>query len=235
MKKFNFDTFIEPYKKSLIDSNSVNRMNYYDYILNKLYLLNRPIIVVETGTMWNGLENNQGAFTLIFADFIKNYTGGKIITVDISTDHINNCREFTKNFSDSIEYVVSDSVSYLKSLDDNFVSKIDLIFFDSYDINLHEPLPSEIHHLRELLAVYDRLSDNVSLAVDDNLMPGSWIEWVVSDNEGNIVDRTVIETTNEIIGKGTLINRFLLDNNWNRINDTSSYCLLGYERNNKIN
>jgi hypothetical protein len=231
MKKFNFDTFIEPYKKSLIDSDSVNRMNYYDYILNKLYLLNRPIIVVETGTMWNGLENNQGAFTLIFADFIKNYTGGKIITVDISNDHINNCREFTKNFSDSIEYVVSDSVSYLKSLDDNFVSKIDLIFFDSYDINLHEPLPSEIHHLRELLAVYDRLSDNVSLAVDDNLMPGSWIEWVVSDNNGKVVDKIIISSKNEMIGKGTLINEFLLDNNWIRINDTSSYCLLGYERN----
>jgi hypothetical protein len=231
MKKFNFDTFIEPYKKYLIDSDSVNRMNYYDYILNKLYLLNRPVIVVETGTMWNGLENNQGAFTLIFADFIKNYTGGKIITVDISNDHINNCREFTKNFSDSIEYVVSDSVSYLKSLDDNFVSKIDLIFFDSYDINLHEPLPSEIHHLRELLAVYDRLSDNVSLAVDDNLMPGSWIEWVVSDNNGKVVDKIIISSKNEMIGKGTLINEFLLDNNWIRINDTSSYCLLGYERN----
>jgi hypothetical protein len=233
MKKFNFDTFIKPYKKSLIDSDSVNRMNYYDYILNKLYSLNKPITIVETGTMWNGLEDNQGAFTLIFADFIKNYTGGKIITVDISTDHINNCREFTKKFSDVIEYVVSDSVSYLKSLEDNFVSEIDLIFFDSYDVNLHEPLPSEIHHLRELLSVYDRLSENVSLAVDDNLMPGNWVQWITSNKDGNIVDKTVIKATNEIIGKGTLINRFLLDNNWKRINDTSSYCLLGYERNNK--
>lgn len=233
MKKFNFDTFIEPYKKFLINSNSVNRMNYYDFILNKLYSLNRPIIVVETGTMWNGLENNQGAFTLIFADFIKNYTRGKIITVDISTDHISNCQEFTKEFSDVIDYIVSDSVYYLKSLGDDFVSKIDLIFFDSYDVNLDEPLPSQIHHLRELLSIYDRLSDTVSLAVDDNLMPSHWIEWITSNPEGNIVDRKVIQATNEILGKGTLINRFLLDNNWNRINDTSSYCLLGYERNNK--
>ena len=189
-------------------------------------------MVVETGTMWNGLENNQGAFTLIFADFIKNYTGGKIITVDISTDHISNCQEFTKEFSHVIDYVVSDSVYYLKTLKDDFVSKIDLIFFDSYDVNLDEPLPSQIHHLRELLSVYDRLSDTVSLAVDDNLMPGHWVEWITSDPEGNVVDRKVITATNEILGKGTLINRFLLDNNWNRINDTSSYCLLGYERNN---
>jgi hypothetical protein len=234
MKEFNFIEFIEPYRNYLIESDSVNRMNYYDYVLNKLYLLNKPIIVVETGTMWNGLENNQGAFTLIFADFIKNYTGGKIITVDISNDHMNNCREFTKDFSDVIEYVVSDSVSYLKSLEDNFVREVDFIFFDSYDINLHEPLPSQIHHLRELLAVYDRLSDTVSLAVDDNLMPGNWINWLVEDSNGNLIIERVIESKDNIIGKGTLIDRFLLDNNWRRLNDTAPYSLLGYEKETNI-
>jgi hypothetical protein len=230
MKEFNFIEFIEPYRNYLIESDSVNRMNYYDYVLNKLYLLNKPIIVVETGTMWNGLENNQGAFTLIFADFIKNYTGGKIITVDISNDHMNNCREFTKDFSDVIEYVVSDSVSYLKSLDDNFVSEIDFIFFDSYDLHLLDPLPSQIHHLRELLAVYDRLSDEVLLAVDDNLMPGNWINWLVEDADGNLIIERVVEAKENIIGKGTLIDRFLLDNNWRRLNGSSPYSLLGYEK-----
>ena len=230
MKEFNFIEFIEPYRNYLIESDSANRMDYYDYILNKLCSLNKPIIVVETGTMWNGLENNQGAFTLIFADFIKNYTGGKIITVDISNDHMNNCKEFTKDFSDVIEYVVSDSVSYLKSLDDNFVSEIDFIFFDSYDLHLLDPLPSQIHHLRELLAVYDRLSDEVLLAVDDNLMPGNWINWLVEDADGNLIIERVVEAKENIIGKGTLIDRFLLDNNWRRLNGSSPYSLLGYEK-----
>lgn len=230
MKKFNFDTFIEKYRESLIQSNSINRMEYYRYVLNKLYSLNRPIIILETGTMWNGLENNQGAFTLIFADFIKNYTGGKLITIDISELHMKNCKEYTKNFSDYIEYVISDSVTYLKSLDDDIVKNIDFIFFDSYDLNLTDPLPSEIHHLRELLAVYDRLSETVLLAVDDNLMPNSWIEWIINDMDGNIIEKTIVESNNEIIGKGTLINRFLLDNGWSRSNNTSTYCLLGYER-----
>jgi hypothetical protein len=230
MNNFNFNTFIEPYKEALIKSGET-RLNYYEYVLNKLHSLNKPITVIETGTMWNGLEDNQGAFTLVFADFIKNHTGGKLITVDISEKHMNNCKQFTKEYSDVIEYVVSDSVSYLESLSNDFVKNIDFIFFDSYDLNLVDPLPSEIHHLRELLAVYNRLSNNVILAVDDNLMPGHWIEWLMVDQNKNVLSTTIVTAENEIIGKGTLIDRFLRDNGWKRSNDNLSSCLLGYERN----
>ena len=97
-------------------------------------------------------------------------------------------------------------------------------------MNLIDPLPSEIHHFRELLAVYDRLSENVVLAVDDNLMPNNWIEWIMLDDDKNILSTTVISAENEIIGKGTLVDRFLLDNNWKRFNDELSSCLLGYEK-----
>jgi hypothetical protein len=97
-------------------------------------------------------------------------------------------------------------------------------------LNLTDPIPSEIHHLRELLAVYDRLSEDVILAVDDNLMPGNWIEWLMYDNNANLINKTIVTAEKEIIGKGTLINRFLLDNNWKRTNDNLSSCLLGYER-----
>jgi predicted O-methyltransferase YrrM len=180
--------------------------------------------------MWNNLEDNQGAFTLVFSDFIKNYTGGQLITVDISQTHMDNCKKYTEQYGDVIEYVVSDSVSYLTSLSDDFIKNTDFIFFDSYDLNLTDPIPSEIHHLRELLAVYDRLSEDVILAVDDNLMPGNWIEWLMYDNNANLINKTIVTAEKEIIGKGTLINRFLLDNNWKRTNDNLSSCLLGYER-----
>lgn len=230
MNNFDFNTFIEPYKEALIKSGET-RLNYYEYALNKLYSLNKPIIVVETGTMWNGLEDNQGAFTLVFADFIKNHTGGKLITIDISEEHMNNCKTFTQKYSDVIDYIVSDSVSYLELLDIDFVKNIDLIFFDSYDLDLTDPLPSEIHHLRELLAVYNKLSDKVLLAVDDNLMPGYWIEWLMVDQNKNVLSKTIVTAEKEIIGKGTLVNRFLLDQGWKRLNDNLPSCLLGYERN----
>ena len=230
MNNFNFNTFIVPYKEHL-EKSGITRLNYFEYALNKLYSLDKPILVIETGTMWNNLENNQGAFTLIFADFIKNYSGGKLITIDISEKHMDNCKDFTKEFSDVIEYVVSDSVSYLKSLDKNTVNSIDLLFLDSYDLNLEEPLPSQIHHFRELLAVYDNLSSNILIAVDDNLMPWSWIEWLKVDDNQNIISKTIIESKDNILGKGTLVNRFLLDQGWKRTNDNLPSCLLGYEKN----
>jgi hypothetical protein len=61
-------------------------------------------------------------------------------------------------------------------------------------------------------------------------MPGNWINWLVEDSNGNLIIERVIESKDNIIGKGTLIDRFLLDNNWRRLNDTAPYSLLGYEK-----
>ena len=44
------EKFLEPY--NLDDS----RYAYFEYIVDKLFKLNRPILVVETGTMWADLK-----------------------------------------------------------------------------------------------------------------------------------------------------------------------------------
>ena len=182
--------------------------------------------------MWINLEQNMGAFTYIFGDLIKNHTGGKLITIDISEKNINSCKEYTKEFLDVIEYVTSDSVTYLESLSDKNVQNIDFFYFDSYDLAIPDPIPSQLHHYRELAAVYKRLKPDVYLAVDDNFLPGNWVEWWTKDNEGNIVNKTKYDVgIYRILGKGTLIDHFLLTNGWKRINDNLPSCLLGYERN----
>jgi len=226
MNNFNYEMFIKPYK-SFIENNDVGRLRYYEYAIKKLVSLNKPITVVETGTMWNGLDMNQGAFTLIFADLIKNHTGGKLITIDISEEHINLCKKYTEKYSDVIEYVVSDSVTYLSYLSDEEVKNISLLYLDSWDLNMLDPLPSQIHHMRELSSVYHRLSDNVLIAVDDNLMPDCWIEWFPNGTQD---EKVMVYSDKTIIGKGTLVDRFLLDNGWTRLPITSTYCLLGYEK-----
>lgn len=228
MTNFNFDDFIKPYEGYLKKS-GFHRLKYYEHVIKKLIVLNRPILVVETGTMWNNLGDDQGAFTIIFADLIKNYTGGKIITIDISEQHMNLCKENTKNFSAVIEYVVSDSVEYLSNLSEEFVKKIDLLYLDSYDLNFSDPLPSQIHHLRELSAVYHNLSKNVSIAVDDNLMPNCWIEWFIQ-NEHLGQEKVIINSYDKILGKGTLVDRFLSDNGWYRLPTIESYTILGFEK-----
>lgn len=218
-KDFNFEDFIRPYT-NIVPRND-NRMPFYEYVCNHLINLNRPILVVETGAMWSV----QGAFTLVFADLIKNYTGGKIITIDISEEHLNKSKENTKDFSDVIEYVLADSVEYLSSLSKETMSQIDLLYLDSFDLDALDPLPSAIHHLRELLSVYDNLRSDVIIGVDDNLMPGNWMEWLFSNGQ-----MTRVEANQMIIGKGTLTDRYLRDLGWSRFNDADPYCLLGYKK-----
>ena len=229
-KQFDLDQFLLPYKE-VLEYSGLHRQNYYKHIINKLVNLNRPIIIVETGTMWTSLQDNMGAFTYIFGDLIKNHTGGKLITIDISEKNINLCKEYTKEFSDVIKYVISDSVEYLASLPTDIVSNIDFLYLDSWDLDMLNPLPSQIHHLRELSAVYHNLSNNMSIAVDDNLMPNCWIEWIFLDEHGDRTESTIIiHSGDNIIGKGTLVDIFLLNNGWNRLPVISNYSLLGYEK-----
>ena len=218
---FNLDQFLSPYI-DMLNQTGVSRLNYYRYIIPKLVELNHPITIVETGTMWEPVERNQGAFTLIFADLIKNHTGGKLITIDISEEHMNNCKNNTRQFSDVIEYIVSDSVTYLESLSDEEVQQIDFIYFDSYDLNLKDPFPSQLHHYRELAAVYKRLSSNTYIAVDDNYSPDTWTQWLTWSTTGEFLGSEEIHISNispvRILGKGTLIDCFLIDEGWERTN-----------------
>jgi hypothetical protein len=230
---FNLKEFLTPYK-GLLEKSGLPRLKYYEYVIEKLVNLNRPINIIETGTMWENLEQNMGAFTYIFGDLIKNYTGGKLITIDISEKNINSCKEYTKEFADIIEYVTSDSVTYLESLSDEDVQNIDLFYFDSHDLAIPDPVPSQLHHYRELAAVYKRLKPDVYLAVDDNFLPGNWIEWWTMDTEGNITNKSIFEVgIYRILGKGTLIDHFLLTNGWQRKDDwlyLGGSQLLSYER-----
>ena len=170
MKDFNIDEFISKHEVWLNKSGG-GRKEHFKMIIEKLVALGKPLTIVETGTIWAPLSDPMGAFTYVFGDLVHNYTGGKLITIDLSPLHLEAAKETTKEFSDSIEYVLSDSVAYLKSMTDEQVGEVDFFYFDSYDFQAPDPIPSQTHHLRELLAVYDRVSDDVILSVDDNLPP----------------------------------------------------------------
>ena len=126
-----------------------------------------------------------------------------------------------------------DSISYLEALSDGVVEQIDLLYLDSYDFSVPDPMPSQLHHFRELNAVYKRLSKNVSIAVDDNFLPNCWVEWHTYNSDGSVATRTRYETGSRIFGKGTLVDYFLLNECWKRKDDwlhIDTYHLLGYER-----
>ena len=223
--------FIKKHEKALNYSGG-GRKQHFQLIIEKLVALNKPLTIVETGTLWAPLDKPMGAFTYIFGDLIKNYTGGKLITIDINSKHIENAKQSTKEFKDVIEYITSDSVEYLESMSDKEVEKVDFFYFDSYDFNVPDPIPSQLHHFRELMAVYKRVSRDAILSVDDNLPPGCWVTWNTFDGRGDIVSNKKYWGTppNRWFGKGTLIDCFLTSEGWERINtyDKSSIQVLTY-------
>ena len=154
---FDFEAFFGKYR-DLLTKSGYSRVKFYEYVIPKLVAKNKPIYVLETGAMWLPLEDNSGAFTLVMADLIKNVTGGKIYSVDISPINIEKSKKNTEGFHEAIEFVVSDSVTYIKNLSDEFAASLDLVYLDSYDFSFPDPHPSAQHHLDELEAIYNRLN-----------------------------------------------------------------------------
>ena len=194
-----------------------SRLNFINKVYHYFVSLNRPINILETGC---GHDNNTDKFasmTYIFADILHSLNGGSLLTVDINENNLNKCKEITKDFSDVINYRLGDSVEVLRNLNEDFVKSLDLIILDSYDLNLFNPNPSAIHHLQELLALYNRINKNCLIAIDDNFLPGTWVDWIWNDGR-----EERFETKEKLIGKGMYCDDFLIKNDW--IRDDSIIC-----------
>jgi len=71
--------------------------------------------------------------------------------------------------------IVNDSVKFLNSWN---AGSPDLIYLDSLDLNLNEPLESADHGKRELLATLRLLKSGSLILIDDTPSP----EWFTSNN-----------------------------------------------------
>jgi hypothetical protein len=213
---FNYEEFIAPHAR-IWNDNQKSKRAFYKYVIEKLVSKKRPLTIIETGTMWTPHAENAGGFTMIMGDLLTNHTGGTLITVDISQENLDKCKKTTEMFAKHIEYVCSDSVAYLKS--SRQVEDADLLFLDSYDLYIPDPELSQIHHFRELIAAYDNLRSDVIIAVDDNFLPGTEIYWDWYDDQGKKISTQTFYTGDKLVGKGTLVNRFLLDQGWRRFDN----------------
>jgi len=185
-----------------------SRALFIEKTFNHLLSLNRPIKILETGC-----QHTDGfGFTSLFGDLIKNYTGGELLSIDLDLNHIQKSKEINKDYLNVIDFVCGDSVQVIKSLSNEFINSVDLFILDSYDLNICYPIPSFTHHLKELLSFIDRVNKNTWIAIDDNYMPDTWIEWIT---EGG-AKKEIIQTGDKIIGKGTYCDVFLKDNAWTR-------------------
>lgn len=126
-------------------------------------LLTRPNFrIVETGTLripgnWSG----DGQSTLIFGNIVDQY-GGSLYSYDISSESVKVAREATAGLS-GVNIIKKDSITALTEHD----KEIDLLYLDSLDFDVDNPLEAQEHQLRELTAAYDKLTEHAVVLLDD--------------------------------------------------------------------
>ena len=121
------------------------------------------LTIVETGCLrapgnWAG----DGQSTFMF-DHLISKAGGRVFSVDIAPEAVAQARAVA---SANVQVVLNDSVGFLSA----FREPIDLLYLDSFDLYLDDPMPSAINHLYELCAVAGRLRPGSVVAVDDSLV-----------------------------------------------------------------
>ena len=138
------------------------RKETFEKIFNYLITLEREPVIIETGTYRE--EDNysgDGCSTLLFDNFIS-FFGGTLISIDIDPKA---CALASDNTTYA-EIIESDSVEYLGNLN----GKCDLLYLDSYNITdwANDWAPAS-HHLKELFAAKNIITENTLIVVDDNI------------------------------------------------------------------
>jgi hypothetical protein len=121
-------------------------------------------LIIETGCLrtpdnWEG----DGQSSFIF-DALVRERHGKFLSIDASVDSIATAR---RACSSAANFICNDSVSALHSLSQLVRGPADLLYFDSFDVDPANPLPSAIHHAMELTAAGPLGGSGTIVCVDD--------------------------------------------------------------------
>lgn len=143
------------------------RYDTFNCALNLLDTKKDPVII-ETGTARMGKEwcLTDGCSTFIFAEWVEK-NGGTLFSVDISKESIQTCKSALKAQQRFVTFAQSDSVVFLQK----FNKQIDFLYLDSFDFDENNPIPSQEHHLKEIIAAYPHLTPNSVVMIDDCDLP----------------------------------------------------------------
>ena len=173
-------------------------------IFTYLDRLDRPVGIVETGCVrqqdnWAG----DGQSTILFDRYACFHPGSAVFSVDRDPEAAALCRSL---IGDRVHVHTGDSLAYLKSLADRpppELEFLDLLYLDSFDVDLDHPLPSAIHHLKELLAIAPLVSSETLVVVDDS--PSSFLGVLDGDTPLKLVRPP------RVGGKGRLIAEYAVE------------------------
>jgi predicted O-methyltransferase YrrM len=162
----------------------------YDTMRYALQLMDERKVrtIVETGTARGGIDwcREDGCSTIIWAEWVKN-NHAMLYSVDIDPAAIKTAKReliHSQGIQNNVILTCSDSISFLRF----FGKQIDFLYLDSFDYDFTNPLPSQEHHLKEIIAAYPWLTRQSIVMIDDCDLPGG--------------------------GKGTLAISYLLNKGW---------------------
>src|SRR5882672_2719290 len=184
----NFWTWFDAEARPKLEVRAQTFAKMFEY-LDKL---DRPVTIVETGCTRSDEHYNigdnwggDGCSTIIFDKYVSE-CGGTLNSVDINPEYTALCRGLVNGHT---TITTQDSVEFLK----NFKQTPDLLYLDSFDLNPHKPLASEIHHIKELEAILPFIAPETLVAVDDSPTSVSETGDVKVSGKGALVARYALE------------------------------------------
>jgi hypothetical protein len=125
-------------------------------------------LILETGCArdadnWEG----DGQSTWMFDRFVAE-TGGEVHTADLSPAA---CQYARSVVGPRTTVYHEDSVPFLRRMAGQILRKgqaLDLLYLDSFDFDPANPVPSALHHLKELCAIAPALGPGTLVVVDDS-------------------------------------------------------------------
>jgi hypothetical protein len=165
----NFDLTSSKDSVYLKDRIQNNDKRFSSFILALQLMKERDAkVIVETGTARGGDQNfiGDGGATIIFGDWATR-NDARVYSVDIDSNSIEAAKNAAKKYEENLTLVCSDSVDFLGS----FSQPIDFLYLDCYDFDANEPLPSQLHHLNEIIAAYPCLHPGSIVLIDDCDLP----------------------------------------------------------------
>ena len=188
--------FARPFK-DVFEEHFVPRLRHradgFRVIFEQLSAFSAPLIL-ETGCLrvpdnWEG----DGQSTFQFDCYVRS-NGGAVMSIDIGQNSIESAR---RACSSKTSLILNDSVAALHMLAGLGGRKASLVYLDSFDLDVNNPLPSATHHILELAAVRPLLAPGTIICVDDYALDG-----YEPGGKGQIIDMFMDSIYAEVLYSG---------------------------------
>jgi len=148
-----------------LDIGAFKRASGFRKMFEHLEKCDSPYII-ETGTMRALGQWSDGQSTLLwnaFAEYLyPERRTARVFSIDINSDYL----ILVAEHAPYVNCLHGDSVRTLLCIN-TILQHADLVYLDSYDLDPSNPMPSAIHHLMELTAIFRMLKTGCMVVVDD--------------------------------------------------------------------